>query len=128
MTENLMSSFRVSIPNEISREEWIVFILNKWISKIEYNQDKYSVVRIPCACDDVILSQLLVKYEENLFSMCIFFRKYKEKDNGRLSLCAMIKLTALNEGNEILDDNKAPTLFVNDYFDANYNNISVVLK
>lgn len=37
MTENLMSSFRVSIPNEISREEWIVFILNKWISKIEYN-------------------------------------------------------------------------------------------
>lgn len=79
MTENLMYSFRVSIPNEISREEWIVFILNKWISKIEYNQDKYSVVRIPCACDDVILSQLLVKYEEKLIFDVHLFQKVQGK-------------------------------------------------
>lgn len=66
MTENLMSSFRVSIPNEIPREEWIVFILNKWISKIEYNQDKYSIVKIPFANDDVTINRLSVKYKEKL--------------------------------------------------------------
>ena len=114
-----MNPFQYTIPVETPCEQWIEIVLNAWISQIEYNFDKYSIVELPT--DAYLLKYLAVKYAGKTLFYVQYFKKYPSK--GCIS--AMLTLRAENEGSDLLDDdNRAPVLSVNDHFEVSYNSIS----
>lgn len=93
----------------------------EWKSHIEIDRDKYQVKVISRDNNDFMYGQLVVEYKDMPLFYVDFYKKYRRNPQGGKSICSMIYIRTMDEGEDLLEPGNGIRLQINDRLEVNYN-------
>lgn len=94
--------------------------LNKWMSKIEIDADKYGIKLIPSTDTIKYLNRLEVIYNNSRLFDINYYRKYGRTPNQKRTVRGMITIGVQDDGRLLLEPGEELQLNINDRGEVNY--------